>query len=345
MNQKHWQGYIYKITYTPTGQVYIGQSVGDWNKPKRMEVHFKTKNKGQLIDRFINYKGKENFTTSVIDKIEMFSIKGDFKARLDNTEIFWIWYYDSFECGFNLSKGGGGTFGRKGELSGRYNKPAWNSGKSNIYDDEALKRMSVGHKGLTPWSKGLTKETDERLAKVASKMSDIKKGQVPWNKGLTKDIDERIVGWNKGLTKETDERLAKTSIKISESTKGRPAWNKGLTKETDERIKSRTAWNKGLTKETDERLAKIGEKVSKTNTGRVGNKGQVPWNKGLTKETDERVANGARNTSKSMKGKPSPLKGTKKNKPAWNSGLTKETDERVAKYGQKQSNTKRTKNR
>ena len=301
MNQKHWQGYIYKITYTPTGQVYIGQSVGDWNKPKRMEVHFKTKNKGQLIDRFINYKGKENFTTSVIDKIEMFSIKGDFKARLDNTEIFWIWYYDSFECGFNLSKGGGGTFGRKGELSGRYNKPAWNSGKSNIYDDEALKRMSVGHKGLTPWSKGLTKETDERLAK--------------------------------------------TSIKISESTKGRPAWNKGLTKETDERIKSRTAWNKGLTKETDERLAKIGEKVSKTNTGRVGNKGQVPWNKGLTKETDERVANGARNTSKSMKGKPSPLKGTKKNKPAWNSGLTKETDERVAKYGQKQSNTKRTKNR
>ena len=87
------------------------------------------------------------------------------------------------------------------------------------------------------WSRGLTKETDPRLAKIAER----NRGHIPWNKGLTKKTDERIAkvsehlktaSWSKGLTKETCPLLAK----IGEKLKGHIPWNKGLTKKDDDRL-------------------------------------------------------------------------------------------------------------
>lgn len=99
-------------------------------------------------------------------------------------------------------------------------------------------------KGIIPWNTGLTKETDQRLAKLSEKNkgkvmskesneknrlsklgkhyspnTEFKKGLVPWCTG-TKGL---LKGWNKGLTKETDERVLKSSIsnKNSEKRKGK----------------------------------------------------------------------------------------------------------------------------
>lgn len=59
--------------------------------------------------------------------------------------------------------------------------------------------------GNVVWNKGLTKETDERIAKYAEKCG--------WCKGLTKETDPRVAKrvWNTGLTKETDSRIAQQS--------------------------------------------------------------------------------------------------------------------------------------
>ena len=59
------------------------------------------------------------------------------------------------------------------------------------------------------WNKGLTKETDERVATAAEKM----RGRTPWNEGLTKD---------------TDERIAEAARKLCEYVGEDRPWNNGL---------------------------------------------------------------------------------------------------------------------
>lgn len=88
--------------------------------------------------------------------------------------------------------------------------------------------------GKKGWNKGLTKETDQRVANVSEKLT----GRVftdEWRKNIGISNKGKSA-WNKGLTKDTDERIAKGAKKISESTKGRESWIKGLTKETDLRV-------------------------------------------------------------------------------------------------------------
>lgn len=91
--------------------------------------------------------------------------------------------------------------------------------------------------GKKSWAKGLTKETDDRVAKRAEgtakgRKAAFDRGDItPWNKGRTAENDERIaaaaevlkdvyargdaVPWAKGRTKETDDRVAAMAEKVS----------------------------------------------------------------------------------------------------------------------------------
>ena len=101
--------------------------------------------------------------------------------------------------------------------------------------DIPVRDRSQSHKGIKSWSKGLTKETDERVRK----MSESQKGRSTWIKGLTKETDERLrkrieplkghTPWNKRLTKETDARLRKKSeeYKGRWAGKNHPNWQDG----------------------------------------------------------------------------------------------------------------------
>src|SRR5271157_1697279 len=130
-------------------------------------------------------------------------------------------------------------------------------------------------KGYTPWSKGLTKETDERLRRLSEnhkgkhhteetrrKISEANKdnhiwsnkphprgmlGKVPWNKNKT------------GLQHCTEE----TKIKMSKAHIGCVGWKNGLTKETDERIRKHSEALKGR-HNTEESKRKVRENA-KTN--------------------------------------------------------------------------------
>jgi group I intron endonuclease len=67
------------------------------------------------------------------------------------------------------------SLSKSGEKNHNFGKPNWNSGLIGIV---------TCPKGLIPWNKGLTKETDTRMATIATKVSETLKGNVPWNKGL-----------------------------------------------------------------------------------------------------------------------------------------------------------------
>lgn len=45
-------------------------------------------------------------------------------------------------------------------------------------------------KAYTPWNKGLTKETDERVQRYAESLSIATQGRVPWNKGKRYKINK-----------------------------------------------------------------------------------------------------------------------------------------------------------
>lgn len=87
---------IYKITNLLNGKSYIGQSN---NLERRKKEHLSGK---QQIDLDIQQLGVENFEFEILEYCT--------KEKLDELEKYWIEYYDSYNNGYNLTKGGQGEF-------------------------------------------------------------------------------------------------------------------------------------------------------------------------------------------------------------------------------------------
>ena len=151
----------------------------------------------------------------------------------------------------------------------------------------------------TPWNKGLTTETDDRVKKLGEKESKTKKDFFVSEEGQ-KWLDDNIRGENnhfygkespvKGLTKETSvrlriagEKISKTHIAFFQTDEGKKfAKERGKNKKeffaTDEGQRwldenwrgenhpmfGKEPWNFGLTKETNEELRMMGKRQSKT---------------------------------------------------------------------------------
>ena len=104
-------GIIYKFTCKITGKSYVGQTTK--NRLKTRINRHKTCN---LNLHFYNARDKygwDNFEFSIIED----HISLDEKDLLNNREIYWIEYYDSFRNGYNSTKGGdgGNTYEKKSE--------------------------------------------------------------------------------------------------------------------------------------------------------------------------------------------------------------------------------------
>lgn len=95
---------IYKITNKINGHCYIGQSI---NIEERWREHRNSINTVNSWDRSIYQAirkyGKENFSWEIIEECS--------KEELDNKEIYWINYYNSYKNGYNQTTGGEGTHG------------------------------------------------------------------------------------------------------------------------------------------------------------------------------------------------------------------------------------------
>jgi len=120
------------------------------------------------------------------------------------------------------------------------------SNKGRIVWNKGLKGVCIG------WSKGLTKEIDERVRKRSEKLVGRKTSQEVIDK-ISRSLKGREV-WNKGLTKETDVRILKNSKNISKSLKGNIPWNKGLNNKIDKRVPIMKNFNRSHSNETKEKL-------------------------------------------------------------------------------------------
>lgn len=97
-------------------------------------------------------------------------------------------------------------------------------------------------------------------------------GRIPWNKGLTKETDSRVATNGKAIG------IANTGGKHPWAV-GRKAWNKGLTRETAPTLA--VPWNKGLTKETSLKVAAYGKAGGKARLGCMnGCKNILAYSKG-----------------------------------------------------------------
>lgn len=94
------RGFIYKITNTINSKSYIGQTTQ--NVKERFYQHCATKCSkavsNMAIHRAIKKYGKSNFTVEVIEEID--------SANLNDRERYWIKYYNSYNNGYNSTKGG-----------------------------------------------------------------------------------------------------------------------------------------------------------------------------------------------------------------------------------------------
>ena len=88
-------GVIYKITNKINGKIYIGQTIQ--NVKERFYQHCAEKCE-IAIHKAIKKYGKQNFTLEVVEIVN--------KNYLNEREIYWIQKYNSYDNGYNSTKGG-----------------------------------------------------------------------------------------------------------------------------------------------------------------------------------------------------------------------------------------------
>ena len=88
-------GVIYKITNLLSGKSYIGQTV---NFEQRKKDHLKAKD-NYSIHKALRKYGKENFSWELLEENVPQNL-------LNEREIYWIKYYNTYFNGYNETKGG-----------------------------------------------------------------------------------------------------------------------------------------------------------------------------------------------------------------------------------------------
>jgi len=177
---------------------------------------------------------------------------------------------------------------------------------------EQCERINNSHKGQKAWSKGLTKDTDERVKKISENL----KGKIKSEEHI-KNISIALKG---------------KPSKFKGQKTGQISWCKGLTKDTDERVKKISEKLKGriVSEYTKIKQRKPCKEETKLKIG-IANKGKLLG----TKWSEERkqnyippiVSRETRNKiSKALKGRIfsddhiAKLSKAKKGKPSWNKG-------------------------
>lgn len=123
---------IYKIT-SPTGKVYIGQSINVENRIKTYKYIGNRKHQHKLNNSIKKY-GLENHTFKIIEECSI--------EQLNEREIYWIHHYKSVIEGLNLTYGGEG-----GKQSEEVKNKKSKSMTGKKFSEETKKKMSESKKG------------------------------------------------------------------------------------------------------------------------------------------------------------------------------------------------------
>lgn len=99
---------IYRIINVTTGKSYVGQSL---HVIKRKVRHFSDlkcgRHNNDYLQKSYNKYGHSSFKFEILEEADGLS-----EAELNDREVFWIDFYNSYYEGYNLTIGGDGTKGR-----------------------------------------------------------------------------------------------------------------------------------------------------------------------------------------------------------------------------------------
>lgn len=152
--------YIYKITNTINGKIYIGQTVQNIKNRWRQHINDAyTESKCAHLHAAIRKYGEDNFNIEVVELCP--------QELLDEREIYWIKEFDTVNTGYNLTSGGRGT---NREIDQSLLEELWDQGLSTkqIADQVGLTRQWVRQRLLT-YENYSSKEGCSRGAKIQGK--------------------------------------------------------------------------------------------------------------------------------------------------------------------------------
>lgn len=152
--------YIYKITNTINGKIYIGQTVQSIkNRWKQHVNEAYAEAKCAHLHAAIRKYGENNFNIEVIESCP--------QELLDEREIYWIKELDTINVGYNLTSGGKGT---NKEIDQSLLEELWDQGLSTeqIAEQVGFTRQWVRQRLLT-YENYSSEEGRARGAKTSGK--------------------------------------------------------------------------------------------------------------------------------------------------------------------------------
>lgn len=242
-------GCIYKVTNKINGKCYIGKTTKTLSERKKQHINNAySKKNGPYFHKAIKKYSPENFEWKILYTSNSENVLNDLERACINK-------YDSYNSGYNLTKGGDGVSGW--HHSEETKKKISEAGMGKHPSEETRRKIGDKHKG-----KIVSKETREKLSKAVKGEKNHNYGK-KFSKEHCQKISNALSGENHPLYgKHPSEE---TRRKLSESRRGEKNHNYG----------------KSLDKKTKRKLSKSQRPNSLFGFigGNYKNKKGNPWNK------------------------------------------------------------------